>query len=572
MLVVPFGARTILGVVTGLCERSEVSDERLLAPLRALELGVPEELVGLARWLAAEYCSTLARALGLVLPPGATRRLGGRRRAVRRAPGGEPLGGRIAAGTRLSDEQLRALEPLLGAISSGCFEQRLLHGVTASGKTEVYLRAAAEALARDRGAIVMVPEIALTPQIVSRFTERFGETVAVLHSGLTTAQRYTEWRRLREGDARICVGPRSAVFAPVGDLGLIVVDEEHESSYKHEGDLRYDAREVAAERARRSGAVLLLGSATPRPESVLRVPAARLLRRVDGRPLPPVEVLDMRGQPATLHPDSAQALAEVREPRRQGDRAAEPPRLVELPLLPLLRGQLGVPGMRRHARPAPRRPPAGLPPLRLPRAGPRPLPALLLECRRPPRRGHRAARPRPRRGVRRGRLPGLPPRCRRRARRRCGRDPARLPGGSPGSPDRDPDGRQGSRLPRRPAGAGARCRRHPALPRLPCRGAHLRADRPARRTRRAGRARAGAGADRDARGAGDRPRRRPRQRRLPGRRARAPAGARLPAVLAPGEGRVLVPGGPRGAVRRPGAAGGAPASARAVRGRRESRR
>ncbi len=312
MLVVPFGARTILGVVTGLCERSEVSDERLLAPLRALELGVPEELVGLARWLASEYCSTLARALGLVLPPGATRRLGGRRRAVRRAPGGESVGGRIAADARLSDEQLQALEPLLAAISTGRFEQRLLHGVTASGKTEVYLRAAAEALARDRGAIVMVPEIALTPQIVSRFTERFGETVAVLHSRLTTAQRYTEWRRLREGDARICVGPRSAVFAPVCRLGLIVVDEEHESSYKHEGDPRYDAREVAAERARRAGAVLLLGSATPRPESVLRVPAARLLRRVDGRPLPPVEVLDMRGQPATLHPDSAQALAEVR--------------------------------------------------------------------------------------------------------------------------------------------------------------------------------------------------------------------------------------------------------------------
>jgi len=201
---------------------------------------------------------------------------------------------------------------LLAAIATGRFEQRLLHGVTASGKTEVYLRATAEALERDRGAIVMVPEIALTPQIVSRFTERFGETVAVLHSRLTTAQRYAEWRRLREGEARICVGPRSAVFAPVRRLGLIVVDEEHESSYKHEGDPRYDAREVAAERARRAGAVLLLGSATPRPESVLRVPAARLRQRVDGRPLPPVEVLDMRGQPATLHPDSVEALAEVR--------------------------------------------------------------------------------------------------------------------------------------------------------------------------------------------------------------------------------------------------------------------
>jgi primosomal protein N' (replication factor Y) (superfamily II helicase) len=312
MLVVPFGARTILGVVTGLADRSEVADGRLLAPLRALELGVPEELVELAGWVAEEYCSTLARALGLVLPPGATRRLGGRRRTVPRAPAGGPLGARIAPGSQLSHEQEQALAPLRAAIAEGRFEQRLLHGVTASGKTEVYLRAAAEALERGRGAIVMVPEIALTPQIVSRFAERFGETVAVLHSRLTTAQRYAEWRRLREGAARICVGPRSAVFAPVRELGLIVLDEEHEASYKHEGDPRYDAREVAAERARRAGAALLLGSATPRPESVLRLPVSRLARRVDGRPLPPVEVLDMRGQPGNLHPDSVQALAKVR--------------------------------------------------------------------------------------------------------------------------------------------------------------------------------------------------------------------------------------------------------------------
>jgi len=312
MLVVPFGARTILGVVTGLTEHSEVADDRLLAPLRALELGVPEELVGLARWIAAEYCSTLARALGLVLPPGATRRLGGRRRSVRRASTGEPVGARLSPDARLSTEQQAALEALAGAIARRTFEQRLLHGVTASGKTEVYLRAAAETLAQGRGAIVMVPEIALTPQIVSRFIERFGDTVAVLHSRLTTAQRYAEWRRLREGGARICVGPRSAVFAPVGQVGLIVIDEEHEASYKHEGDPRYDAREVAEERARRAGALLLLGSATPRPESLLRLPVTRLGRRVDGRPLPPVEVLDMRGQPGTLHPASVQALAEVR--------------------------------------------------------------------------------------------------------------------------------------------------------------------------------------------------------------------------------------------------------------------
>jgi primosomal protein N' (replication factor Y) len=315
MLVVPFGARKVLGVVVGLSEASEVADERLLAPLRALELGVPAELVELARWLSLEYCSTLARGLGLVLPPGATRRLGGRRRgAPRRAPAAHPVG-RISEGAQLTSEQRDALAPVLAAIAAGSFERRLLHGVTASGKTEVYMRATAAALEHGRGAIVMVPEIALTPQIVARFSERFGETVAVLHSQLTTAQRYAEWRRLREGTARVCVGPRSAVFAPIEGLGLIVIDEEHEASYKHEGDPRYDAREVAAERARRAGAAVLLGSATPRPESVLAVPVSPLRRRVDGRPLPAVEVLDMRTHPSALHPRSVQALADVRAAR-----------------------------------------------------------------------------------------------------------------------------------------------------------------------------------------------------------------------------------------------------------------
>ena len=118
----------------------------------------------------------------------------------------------------------------------------------------LFRSAADAALEQGRGAIVLVPEIALTPQIVGRFMERFGDTVAVLHSRLTPGQRYAEWRRLREGQARVCVGPRSAVFAPIEDLGLIVVDEEHDASYKHEGDPRYDARDVAAERAERCGA------------------------------------------------------------------------------------------------------------------------------------------------------------------------------------------------------------------------------------------------------------------------------------------------------------------------------
>jgi primosomal protein N' (replication factor Y) len=354
MLVVPFGRREILGVVTALADHSEVSEEKLLAPLRALDEGIPAlpiDLVALAEWLADEYCSTLARALALVLPPAATRRLSGRKRRTPRArPEHIHVGARIAEPPTLTAEQSAALTDLSAALRVGQTRTRLLAGITGSGKTEVYLRVAAETLEQGRGAIVLVPEIALTPQIVGRFVDRFGDTVAVLHSRLTVAQRREEWRRLRVGEARVCVGPRSAVFAPIERLGLIVLDEEHDSSYKHESDPRYDARAVAARRAEDCAALLLLGSATPRPESVhaTAIPTdtgvsttsevastgahgvspaqladghrgvsglLRLARRVDGRPLPHVTVLDMCNQAPGLHPLTAEALRGVREAR-----------------------------------------------------------------------------------------------------------------------------------------------------------------------------------------------------------------------------------------------------------------
>ncbi len=292
--------------------------------------------MALAEWIAAEYCSTVARALRLVLPPGATGKgpggLGVRKRRARAVPrpladlrSVEPIGTLHSEPPPLTEDQRRALEAIEGVIESPPARSAsarparlLLQGVTGSGKTEVYLRAAGCALERGRGAIVLVPEIALTPQIVGRFVARFGETVAVLHSRLTQAQRREEWRRLRVGEARVCVGPRSAVFAPIEGLGLIVVDEEHDSSYKHEGDPRYDARDVAARRAAQQGALLLVGSATPRPESRHELRRLSLPCRVDGRPLPPVEVLDMCEQGHGLHPETAQALAEV---RRAGGKA-----------------------------------------------------------------------------------------------------------------------------------------------------------------------------------------------------------------------------------------------------------
>ena len=188
----------------------------------------------------------------------------------------------------------------------------LLHGVTGSGKTEIYLRSVAAALERGQSAIVLVPEIALTPQTAGRFVERFGERVAVMHSRLSPRERYDEWWRMRRGEARVCVGPRSAVFAPFDDLGLIVVDEEHDGSYKQEGDPRYDARTVAERRAAEEGALLVAGTATPRPESMLRCERIRLPSRVDGRRLPPVELVGMAGTAGPLHERTRQALDEVR--------------------------------------------------------------------------------------------------------------------------------------------------------------------------------------------------------------------------------------------------------------------
>ena len=232
---------------------------------------------------------------------------------LRRRPAITAVGARAGAPAALTSDQQGALTRVVAALDGDAVASRqlLLHGVTGSGKTEVYLRAVAAALERGRSAIVLVPEIALTPQTAGRFEERFGERVALLHSQLAAGERYDEWVRLRRGEARVCVGPRSAVFAPLTGVGLIVIDEEHDSSYKQEGDPRYDARRVAERRAQQAGAVLLAGSATPRPESVARLERLSLPRRVDRRALPEVELVGMAGVQSALHPRTREALEAV---------------------------------------------------------------------------------------------------------------------------------------------------------------------------------------------------------------------------------------------------------------------
>ena len=200
---------------------------------------------------------------------------------------------------QLTPEQAAAVEVLHSAVDAGGFQPFLLHGVTGSGKTEVYLRAVERALERGRGSLVLVPEIALTPQLVGRFRSRFGGDVAVLHSALKDRERLFHWQALRKGTVRIAVGVRSAVFAPVDNLGLIVVDEEHDPSFKQEDKLRYQARDLAVVRGKQAGAVVVLGSATPSLETLENTRKGRyrkleLKRRVDDRPMPTLQCVDLR--------------------------------------------------------------------------------------------------------------------------------------------------------------------------------------------------------------------------------------------------------------------------------------
>ena len=218
-----------------------------------------------------------------------------------------------------SPDQERALEPLLAAVTAGGFTPFLLHGITGSGKTEVYFRAAEAALERGKGSLILVPEISLTPMLVRAATARFGRIVSVLHSELSVGERHDQWWRIREGEAPVVVGARSAVFAPLPEVGLVVVDEEHDGAYKQDESPRYNARDVAVMRGRLEGAPVVLGSATPSVEShtnALKGKYQRLVlpTRIGPQGLPRVEVVDRRavlraGGDEMLSPQLREALA-----------------------------------------------------------------------------------------------------------------------------------------------------------------------------------------------------------------------------------------------------------------------
>ena len=276
------------------------SDGSVTSPLTPRQRQLVSEIVrvggGWMQQLVREFKTTPATLRGLA-EKGA---LSIAPRTARR----DPLAGRNVLPTKplpLNPLQQAALATILAA----SYRPILLHGVTGSGKTEIYLQAIARMLDAGKGAIVLVPEISLTPQTVRRFAGRFGDRVAVLHSALSDGERYDEWHRIRTGAARVVVGPRSAVFAPVADLGLIVVDEEHDPSYKQEETPRYHARDVAVVRARLEGARVVLGSATPSLESwhnaqTGKYALASVPARVAGRALPVVHLVNMEDEMARI--------------------------------------------------------------------------------------------------------------------------------------------------------------------------------------------------------------------------------------------------------------------------------
>jgi primosomal protein N' (replication factor Y) len=298
-VVVPFRKREVEGFVVALHDgapkvealgvKETVDKTPLLRP----------EIFKLCRWIAEYYVSPLGEVLKGALPPGITAKHV-ERGAVGSAPSSRSPQDEGAAPSvprpSLTPEQARAFD---GITSSNGFHPVLLHGITGSGKTEFYMRAAEHFLAAGKASLILVPEIGLTPQLTDRFAARFPGKTAILHSSLTKRQRIDEWLRIYNGNAPIVIGTRSAVFAPLADLGLIVVDEEHETSYKQEEVPRYNARDTAVMRAKVAHAVAVLGSATPSMESFRNAETDKyhrvtLTKRVEDRPLPDVEIVNMR--------------------------------------------------------------------------------------------------------------------------------------------------------------------------------------------------------------------------------------------------------------------------------------
>ncbi len=354
-VLVPFGSRRIPATVLGISNQTSAGEIKSI--IEILDNPIAPELLSLARWVSDYYMYPLGQTIEALVPKAVSRTKPRKKKYVRllRQPSSPLRGAKQAALLRmlvergettldalmgfshatvsalkgagiieviereipfsvapegfvpiippvLMPEQAVAVQKIAEAVEAERFEVFLLHGVTGSGKTEVYLQVIAKLANRGSGAIVLVPEIALTPQLLARFKGRFGSRVAVLHSGLADRERADEYRRIQSGHVDVAIGARSAIFAPFERVRLIIVDEEHENSYKQEEGLRYHGRDVAVIRAKFQNAVAVLGSATPSLESYHNAKNGKyrylhLANRVDHRPMPEVAVVDVRALP-----------------------------------------------------------------------------------------------------------------------------------------------------------------------------------------------------------------------------------------------------------------------------------
>ncbi|MDP2913185.1 MAG: primosomal protein N' [Candidatus Omnitrophota bacterium] len=300
---VPFQNRTIVGYVVGLSDAADVKETKAIISIIDAEPILSGELLKLTKWVKDNYFCSWGEAIGAAIPSGIKKGKAeiGRRISAKeqKDPCADKADSARSVPHILTEEQGQALKTIAECIDSKVHKTFLLHGITASGKTEVYLQAIDRVLARSAQAIMLVPEIALTPQTIERFVSRFGEQVAVVHSKLTPAKRFLEWKRIKDGRARIVVGARSAVFSPMDNLGLVIIDEEHETTYKQDDVPRYHAREVAEERSRLNNCPLILGTATPSLESYHKAKNGvykliKITKRIEERLLPKVKIVDMR--------------------------------------------------------------------------------------------------------------------------------------------------------------------------------------------------------------------------------------------------------------------------------------
>ena len=291
--------RRMMGTVTRLSEEASFENIRDIDDLPGNAPRLEDNFLKLTHWISEYYYCSWGQAIDAALP--ASFKKGKFTMKSRLAAEPHTIESVNPTDLALTPAQNAAYEKILEKIRSKQKATFLLHGITGSGKTEVYMHAIRELIKEGRGSIVLVPEISLTPQTMDRFYSRFGDCVAVIHSRLSQGKRVQEWHRIRSGEAKVVVGPRSAVFSPVKNLGLIIIDEEHDGSYKQNETPRYHAREVAAKRCELENAVLVLGGATPSLEAYHDAQNGKsiylsLPERIEKRPLPVVEIVDMKRQ------------------------------------------------------------------------------------------------------------------------------------------------------------------------------------------------------------------------------------------------------------------------------------